>query len=79
MAIECHNLIMALIISHQFSSTTVAPIAPLSYSVQRPLFIILLWYKYMSLSILLNDFFVVVNLSLDLQAINQLEVVLQLA
>jgi hypothetical protein len=33
----------------------------------------------MSLLVLLNDFFVVVSLSLNLQATNQLEIVLQLA
>jgi hypothetical protein len=33
----------------------------------------------MSLLVLFNDFFVVVSLSLDLQAISQLEIVLQLA
>jgi hypothetical protein len=33
----------------------------------------------MSLLVLLNDFFVVVSLSLDLQATSQLEIVLQLA
>jgi hypothetical protein len=30
----------------------------------------------MSLPVLLDDFFVVVNLSLDLQAVNQLDVIL---
>jgi hypothetical protein len=33
----------------------------------------------MSPSVLLNDFFVVVNLSLDFQVASQLEIVLQLA
>jgi hypothetical protein len=61
---------MVLIISHQFSSTTVA-IAPLHY-IEGPRLSLLLWCECMSLPILPNDFFVIVNLSLDLQATSQL-------
>jgi len=66
-----------LIISHQLSSTTMAN-APLHY-IGGPCLSLLLWCKCMLLLVLLNDFFVTISLSLDLQATSQLEVVLQLA
>jgi hypothetical protein len=77
MVVGCHNLITVLIISHQFSSTTMA-ITP-SHHIEGPHLSLLLWCECMSLLVLPNDFFVIVNLSLDLQATSQLEVVLQLA
>jgi len=69
---------MALIISHQFFSKIVA-ITPLHHNVQRPSLSLILWCEFMSMLVLLIDFFVVVSLNLDLQATSQLEVVLQLA
>jgi hypothetical protein len=39
---------------------------------------LLLWCKNMSLLVLLNDFFIIINLNLDLQTISQLEVVFQI-
>jgi hypothetical protein len=77
MVVGCHNPIMVLIILHQFSSTTMA-IAPLHY-IEGPRLSLLLWCECMLLLVLSHDFFVIVSLSLDLQATSQLEVVLQLA
>jgi hypothetical protein len=53
-------------------------IAPL-HCIEGPCLSLLLWCECMSMSVLPNEFFVIVSLNLDLQATSQLEVVLQLA